>query len=126
MLDRIIANRRDRCGNCACAVDFDDPCAKCPRGKWADLGCKQATPPPRPAFPSTGKMAATFASAVKKEVMARLAGKGRVPKEEVERRLGVCAGCEFYHAASGRCIKCGCFLKAKASFVSQACPVGRW
>lgn len=46
--------------------------------------------------------------------------------EEVERRLTICNQCEFYEQASKRCFKCGCFLKIKAAWVKEKCPVDKW
>lgn len=43
---------------------------------------------------------------------------------EVEKRLAICADCEFFRG--GRCVVCGCFMKYKASLATGSCPKGKW
>ena len=40
-------------------------------------------------------------------------------------RWDICLGCEFFKD-SGRCSKCGCFMKVKTQFIHASCPVGKW
>lgn len=47
-----------------------------------------------------------------------------VDAEKANARLAICQGCEFY--TQRRCIKCGCFMEAKAQFVAAICPINRW
>lgn len=47
-----------------------------------------------------------------------------VSKDEYERRLTICDGCEF--RSGNWCSQCGCKLSLKASGRAFQCPVGRW
>ena len=86
----------------------------------------QQEPQPTLAFPTVRQMASNLASAVKSEVKSRVSGHVSLDPEEIAKRLEICEGCEFYHAPSKRCKKCGCFLKWKTAWRSQSCPVGKW
>lgn len=50
----------------------------------------------------------------------------KVSDEEFENRMQICRGCEFFDADSSRCKNCGCFLKIKASWNSEKCPIDKW
>lgn len=41
-------------------------------------------------------------------------------------RLTLCNSCEFFNSDSGRCSKCGCFMKIKAKIQAAKCPIGKW
>ena len=45
-------------------------------------------------------------------------------------RLDTCRACvidgEWGMNASGRCIKCGCFLVEKTKYADEECPIGNW
>ena len=41
--------RKEECGGCSCAVNFFDPCAECPKGKWAKVFCNERPAPTVPA-----------------------------------------------------------------------------
>jgi hypothetical protein len=51
-------------------------------------------------------------------------------KEVAEKRLEICAGCEFWVQGAVRdyCSKCGCTTKAKvfSPVGAAACPMGKW
>jgi len=42
-----------------------------------------------------------------------------------EQRYTICKGCEWL-SDSGRCKKCGCFMKLKSRFAAMSCPIGKW
>jgi hypothetical protein len=50
----------------------------------------------------------------------------QVPEEEYNRRVDICQKCDKYDAPSHRCGQCGCFLKLKASWNSEKCPLDKW
>jgi hypothetical protein len=50
-------------------------------------------------------------------------------KEEIDRRLAICVGCEFFQSrGDGRmqCLKCGCFLAPKTRLETEHCPINKW
>ena len=55
-------------------------------------------------------------------------GMRRVSDETYESRLAVCGSCEFCDKQRMVCLKpqCGCFLKTKARWASEACPLDKW
>ena len=40
-------------------------------------------------------------------------------------RINLCKGCKFI-TPSFRCVKCGCFMKAKTLLAHAKCPIGKW
>ena len=129
----IVKKRKFMCPSCSCNVDFNDPCAECPKNKWGREFCgrpnvsSEAQPQETEAqMPSTATMAKTFFSAIKEETKATLNGVSKITKEEAKNRMDICKQCEFFEPILERCKKCGCFLKAKTMFRSQACPIGKW
>jgi hypothetical protein len=42
----------------------------------------------------------------------------------IKARMDTCGACEFYK--QNRCVKCGCFMEAKARFTSLKCPISKW
>ena len=78
------------------------------------------------SFPNVQTLALNLASAVGAEVKSRFLGNDQIDLEEINRRLAICEGCEFFHSPSQRCKKCGCYLKWKTAWRSQKCPVGKW
>ena len=69
------------------------------------------------------EQAAKLARAIGREVVARVQGE-RLGAEARLARLQVCEGCP---KRSGLwCNECGCYLPAKARFVSEECPLGLW
>jgi hypothetical protein len=132
----IVAARRTSCGECSCPVVFEDACASCPKKLWGPELC-----PPSPdemeeeraiqqehdlPFPAARTLASNLLSAVGSEIKARVSGANELDLEEIKRRYAICEGCEFFHAPSKRCKKCGCYLKWKTAWRSQSCPVGKW
>lgn len=47
-----------------------------------------------------------------------------VSSEEKERRMAICADCEFFTGKS--CKKCGCHIRFKAKLQTEHCPIGKW
>jgi len=51
-------------------------------------------------------------------------------QEQIDSRLAICQGCEFYENNS--CLKCGCTLNRDKNYMNkllwadQSCPVGKW
>lgn len=63
----------------------------------------------------------------------------KADKELVQLRRDICRGCQFstrnpdpkYFENKGmtslsKCEKCGCFIAAKTTLVSEKCPEGKW
>lgn len=50
----------------------------------------------------------------------------KVTNEEFENRLNICKGCDQFDANEERCKNCGCFLKYKAAWNSEKCPLSKW
>lgn len=48
----------------------------------------------------------------------------RVPEEEKERRLAICANCGNFR--SGFCEICGCEMGLKSRFSASECPIDKW
>jgi len=44
--------------------------------------------------------------------------------DEQERRYNICNACNYFN--SGRCSKCGCFMKYKSKIKVVKCLDGRW
>ena len=87
-------------------------------------------------MPSIVQMAKNAAQAGISEAKAIVNKQPPVDPEEEQRRLGVCAACEFYtpnivelsedKKKQNRCVKCGCFMNFKTKLRSAHCPVGKW
>jgi len=79
-------------------------------------------PPGEPEpFPPLWKQAANLAGAV---VAHAAGGFKEATPEERDRRLALCLVCE--HWREERCTQCGCYVRAKAAWLEQKCPVGKW
>jgi hypothetical protein len=50
----------------------------------------------------------------------------KVTDEDFQKRLDICKTCEYHNANTNQCNKCGCFLKIKASWNSEKCPIDKW
>lgn len=50
----------------------------------------------------------------------------RAEEDISEYRLKICQTCEFFKPKGNRCMKCGCFMKAKTSLAKATCPIGKW
>ena len=46
------------------------------------------------------------------------------PKEEIERRQGICQGCHF--RASSKCTVCGCYIAWKTALAHEQCTQKFW
>jgi hypothetical protein len=132
----MVKARQKKCGNCDCKVDFWSPCASCPKGKWSPQLCEM-TPSEieierafqqkhELPFPNIREMALNFATAVKSEIKSKVGKENQLTLEEIQKRYSICESCEYFHSASKRCRKCGCFLKWKTAWKSQACPINKW
>lgn len=55
-------------------------------------------------------------------------GMSSVDDAEYEARLNVCRGCDYCDQTHLVCLRheCGCFLKIKARWATETCPIGRW
>jgi hypothetical protein len=54
-------------------------------------------------------------------------GMKKVSQEEMDRRMDICKGCEFFTDGDRpRCSKCGCHLNIKARWESAHCPIDKW
>lgn len=85
--------------------------------------------PPKPqTMPPARTMLANVAAAAKRTLGGLLRGQPVIAENDLQaRRHAICRdGCQYYAAASDRCAKCGCFLRAKAWLALERCPVGRW
>lgn len=49
-----------------------------------------------------------------------------ISKEESEKRLNICKGCEFLFTPTNQCKKCGCFMNIKTKMFHASCPIGKW
>lgn len=47
-------------------------------------------------------------------------------KEEIDRRISICEGCEHFIKMTKQCSKCGCFMKLKTKLTDASCPIGKW
>ena len=49
---------------------------------------------------------------------------------DFEKRLNICFNCPHFSSkgriTSGRCLECGCFIRAKARLETEKCPIGKW
>lgn len=53
-------------------------------------------------------------------------GMKKVSEEEFAKRLDICKKCDKFDSLNTRCKECGCFLKVKASWNSEKCPLDFW
>jgi hypothetical protein len=57
-------------------------------------------------------------------------GMPTVISEQLESRLAICKGCEFWNpqgfGGTGSCKKCGCSTQAKLRMATSKCPEGKW
>ena len=68
------------------------------------------------------KKAANFTKAVTKHAFN---GFTKTPSMVYRSRLDICNSCEFL-IDNKECGKCGCPVAEKASWASEACPIGKW
>jgi hypothetical protein len=76
-------------------------------------------------LPSTRDMADSLKMSIKQSAKRAVKGEALfAKKEEIEKRQTLCESCDFYD--SGRCLKCGCFMKVKSKMQSSSCPLKKW
>lgn len=46
--------------------------------------------------------------------------------EVYDSRILTCLACEMYDVKSDECLKCGCYIKYKADWLSEECPLNKW
>ena len=44
--------------------------------------------------------------------------------DDYENRIAICEGCERFK--NDKCLECGCFMKVKAKWAEQSCPINKW
>ena len=71
--------------------------------------------------PSLAKQAFNFAKSTTKHVAG---GMMHVDSKTYQERVGICNGCD--RLKDDKCIECGCFVKLKAKWASESCPIGKW
>lgn len=116
---------------------LDDPTPPAPCGGGITVVSRNppGKPPPAPkvtipaaAGPTIAEMAVNFTGAVSRWVTA---GMPVVAKEEFDRRLAICRGCEFWDENArmglGKCNApgCGC-SKGKLMLATERCPIKKW
>lgn len=77
---------------------------------------------PKRNKPSLIRQAVSFTAAAAKHVAS---GMKRRPPEEYDRVLAICQACPELDE-NGRCNVCGCFVKIKAAWATQHCPLEKW
>jgi hypothetical protein len=50
----------------------------------------------------------------------------KTSREEEDRRMAICEGCEFLKRPAKQCSKCGCFMKLKTKLERGHCPIHKW
>jgi hypothetical protein len=123
----VVEQRMETC-RCSCNINFSDPCVSCPKKRWGSFFCYETPNEPvkEESFPKISEQAANFFDAAKNELKSIVAGESKISEQEKEQRCSICEKCEFFHAATKRCQKCGCYLKWKTAWRSQKCPIGKW
>jgi hypothetical protein len=110
------------------AIDVAEPSAK--RQPSADLLEPSHEPKSAdsfPDFPSYADMLSNLGGSVIRNLKGALRGdKLRLTKNEKDKRLAICKGCEHYHTPQDRCKLCGCKVAVKAHLKLESCPVGKW
>jgi hypothetical protein len=87
-------------------------------------------------LPPIRQLAKNAARSIGQEIKARINKVPPISQEEIDRRIGICKGCEFFtpniptlpehQRKQERCVKCGCYMNFKAKLRSQHCPMGKW
>lgn len=136
--DCVVRSRKLACPNCTCEVDFEDPCASCPRRVWDSVLCSKKlvdkdghlvvqVTPQKLNPPSFAQMAK---SAVKSTASWVTQGVPIASEGLIKERQAICSSCEFWNAkafsGTGRCMKCGCSTWAKLRMATEKCPIGKW
>ena len=73
-------------------------------------------------YPQLGEMVRNFAQTANKIIR----DPRRVSPQEYQDRMTTCFDCPSFDVNKLRCKKCGCFMKAKATFKAARCPLKKW
>lgn len=78
-------------------------------------------------FKNATKMAKSFSKLAVKTSRAVAEGDKIIsPAELAHRRIAICEKCPSLNKDLGRCMECGCFVKAKTRVNFEECPLGKW
>jgi hypothetical protein len=50
----------------------------------------------------------------------------KLSKEESEKRLKICLGCDRLFKPTNQCKECGCIMTLKTQLPHASCPLGKW
>ena len=103
---------------CACHCGFvnyfDQP--------EAPVEPQQVKPEEKPEeMPSLLQQAKNLGNSLVKHVAN---GAKKVPNDIYESRINTCDSCDYLQ--DDRCRACGCFVKLKAGWASEKCPLDKW
>lgn len=73
-------------------------------------------------LPSLTQQALNLGGAIVEHLVS---GMKKADSNLYKKRIELCMACPAF-LPSGRCQECGCFMKAKASWLEQKCPRGKW
>ena len=96
-------------------------CSNCGAGKEKNTPGSEAATAKKHKMPSVFKQAKNLAKSAYTHIAN---GAQKVPEKIYKSRLDVCEGCD--KLSKGRCSECGCFVKMKASWGLEECPIGKW
>jgi len=104
-----------------CVFDFDNGAGRtCHIERTVTLSQPCNDPPGPNVFKSVGSAALRVAKAA-------VTGQQVISsKDEIDRRLSICRGCEFFQEDPMKCQKCGCFLNLKTRLETEHCPIAKW
>ena len=78
-------------------------------------------PEDKPRTPGLVARAARFTAATARFVAAGAPVRSQQGRETA---LALCRECE--HFQQGQCELCGCFVRLKIAYATEACPLGKW
>ena len=116
--------------NCESKYEDRMECIHC-GWQYKNPNVKRNCPSSRPIIeaPAFLTKVTNFGRAVTKDVIT---GMKRCTEEEMDQRVEICKGCEFYNEAGQECLKCGCpmnrkrIYRNKVYWKSGKCPIGKW
>ena len=77
------------------------------------------------SFPPLSEQALSLGKSLADSMLNALKLKGvKASKEEVQKRIKTCEGCQYLK--DNRCLECGCFISFKAGLKHEKCPKGKW
>ena len=95
--------------------------------KYADSVAEYKNRKPVAAPPSFFDKVKSVSAATVKFAQSGFAA---TPQDELDKRLALCKGCEWWDPESfgktGSCKKCGCSTWAKLRMASEKCPIDKW